>query len=378
MWQAPQAYYGVPHVSRPPAGPVPKLMVAASVGLVVAMFVPFVSWSAFSISIQLSGVDLIQYEGVKSAGWMYVVVAGIALALLGSLWELAQRPVARTPRGLTLAGFLVAVLGLSLGLLAGPDVFGLAGLGISGDAGSSFALGFWASAFLAVAGSVMALVHIGAESNQEPEVVPAPPSWGPPAGYASPFQTYPAPSNPGFPPAPPAYGPPVYPDQAGAGYPPPIPATPPPPFSGVPMWLLPPSPGADPRSSEMDSAAAAAGARAAEEALTAPPDGAGSVGHLVVVESGRTTNLTVAPGEKILVGRSPEAQIRVSDPRVGERHATIERRGHIWVVEDIDPTAPTHLVDAWGMRRQVRGEFGLSSGQLAAGDVLVTLYPDQR
>jgi pSer/pThr/pTyr-binding forkhead associated (FHA) protein len=96
-----------------------------------------------------------------------------------------------------------------------------------------------------------------------------------------------------------------------------------------------------------------------------------------VVEAGGLTILTVEPGERLLVGRDPDAEIRVSDAKVGERHATIERRGDGWAVQDVDAMKPTRLIDAWGTNRQVRGETTISSGQLVVGDVLITLYANR-
>jgi len=61
---------------------------------------------------------------------------------------------------------------------------------------------------------------------------------------------------------------------------------------------------------------------------------------------------------------------------VSPRHATIERRGDEWAVQDVDAINPTRLIDAWGMSRTVRGETTISSGQIGVGDVLVTLYPN--
>jgi pSer/pThr/pTyr-binding forkhead associated (FHA) protein len=108
-----------------------------------------------------------------------------------------------------------------------------------------------------------------------------------------------------------------------------------------------------------------------------PTTGVPSPGHLVVVEAGRSTVLTVEPGKRLLVGRDPDAEIRVSDRKVGERHATIERRGEGWAVQDVDALRPTRLIDAWGTNRQVRGETTISSGQLVLGDVLITLYANR-
>ena len=121
-----------------------------------------------------------------------------------------------------------------------------------------------------------------------------------------------------------------------------------------------------------------AGDSLADSSETASPTtGAPTTGHLAVVEAGGLTILTVEPGERLLVGRDPDAEIRVSDPKVGERHATIERRGDGWAVQDVDAMKPTRLIDAWGTNRQVRGETTISSGQLVVGDVLITLYANR-
>jgi pSer/pThr/pTyr-binding forkhead associated (FHA) protein len=102
-----------------------------------------------------------------------------------------------------------------------------------------------------------------------------------------------------------------------------------------------------------------------------------AVGQLVVIEAGGSRIVTVEPGKRLLVGRDAEAELRVSDPRVAERHATIERRGDMWAVQDIDAIRPTRLIDAWGTNRQVRGETTISSGQLVVGEVRITLFVNQ-
>jgi hypothetical protein len=107
------------------------------------------------------------------------------------------------------------------------------------------------------------------------------------------------------------------------------------------------------------------------------PDGGSAPGHLVVLEDGRPRVVTVQPGRRLVVGRDPDVDIRVSDRKVSERHATIERRGDGWAVQDIDAMNPTRLIDAWGTNRQIRGETTVDSGQLVVGDVLITLYPSQ-
>jgi hypothetical protein len=103
--------------------------------------------------------------------------------------------------------------------------------------------------------------------------------------------------------------------------------------------------------------------------------GAGAPGRLTVVESGRSSTLTVNEDDRVVVGREFGATIRVVDPRVSRRHAVIVRSGGGWVVNDLGATNPTQLLDPSGAANPVRGELRIASGQLLMGDVLVTLYP---
>jgi hypothetical protein len=98
-------------------------------------------------------------------------------------------------------------------------------------------------------------------------------------------------------------------------------------------------------------------------------------GRVTFVESGRSSTLTVGPGQRVLVGRDAAANIRVSDPRVSRRHATIERSGTDWVVRDLGATNPTRLFNQSGTAQAINGEVRVGSGQLLMGDVLVTLFP---
>lgn len=51
----------------------------------------------------------------------------------------------------------------------------------------------------------------------------------------------------------------------------------------------------------------------------------------------------VAPGELLLLGRDEEAQLRVEDPRVSRRHATIRHTGWGCLVSDLDSSAGTFV-----------------------------------
>jgi pSer/pThr/pTyr-binding forkhead associated (FHA) protein len=98
----------------------------------------------------------------------------------------------------------------------------------------------------------------------------------------------------------------------------------------------------------------------------------------VVLEAGQSRMRSVRPGEQLLVGRDPEAQVRVADPAVQPRHAMIERRGSDWVVRDLQTASPSRLMDASGRIGPVGAGATLEAGQLLIGSVLVTLYPGQR
>ena len=104
----------------------------------------------------------------------------------------------------------------------------------------------------------------------------------------------------------------------------------------------------------------------------------GSPAQIVVLEAGQSRMRSVRPGEQLLVGRDPEAQVRLADPAVQPRHALIERRGDSWVVRDLQTASPSRLMDASGRIGPVAAETTIEAGQLLIGSVLVTLYPGQR
>jgi hypothetical protein len=110
-------------------------------------------------------------------------------------------------------------------------------------------------------------------------------------------------------------------------------------------------------------------------APAAPGWASSGSGRLTVVESGHSSTLVVNQGEQVLVGRDVDAKVRVSDPRVSRRHASIQRSGTDWVVRDLGATNPTRLLSASGTAQTIQGEVRLPSGQLLIGDVLVTLFP---
>ena len=364
----PQSEYG----QRPKAGPVLVLLVVAAMCLVFsAVVLPWIRWGfsgqGAGDSVSLWNLVSNNDESEFGAAWMLPLAAGMAAAVAGCLFELFRRPVSRGPRWLALAGFAAVVGSSCIGLVVGlSGSGGTTSVALGESFSSTLDLGFWVALLIAVVGVVASLVHVGEPPNPARQPEPfAPSPWGPPpgilpAGYYPPGTDWSEYVSRGQ--VPPGYVPPSY---RPAVYPTPGFVTRAYTMPGNLLGLGPPF-GQMPGDSPPDSSETAS-----------PKPGAPTPGHLNVAEAGGSKILTVEPGRRLLVGRDPDAEIRVSDPKVSERHATIERLGDGWAVQDVDAVRPTRLIDAWGTNRQVRGETTISSGQLVVGDVLITLYANQ-
>lgn len=97
-------------------------------------------------------------------------------------------------------------------------------------------------------------------------------------------------------------------------------------------------------------------------------------GQMVVVEAGKSTTIAVQPGQRLIVGRDPGANVVLADPTVSPHHTMIERRGPGWLVSGLDASNPTWLLDPTGRAQPIDGELGLRSGELLIGDCQVMLY----
>ena len=87
-------------------------------------------------------------------------------------------------------------------------------------------------------------------------------------------------------------------------------------------------------------------------------------------------DIRVHPGEVLVVGRDSGADIRLDDPQVSRRHATVAFEASAWVVSDLGATNPARILDAGGSARPIRGvPARLPYGQIALGDSVITLYP---
>jgi hypothetical protein len=87
-------------------------------------------------------------------------------------------------------------------------------------------------------------------------------------------------------------------------------------------------------------------------------------------------DLRVRPGEVLVVGRDPGADIRLDDPQVSRRHATVAFEASTWVVSDLGATNPARILEPGGSARPIRGvPARLPYGQIALGESVITLYP---
>jgi len=85
--------------------------------------------------------------------------------------------------------------------------------------------------------------------------------------------------------------------------------------------------------------------------------------------------MMVRPGESVLIGRDPTAQVRIVDTRSSRRHLMVEREASGWLVRDLGTTNGSRVLDAGGQARDLRGDaVRITSGQVVIGNAVVTLY----
>jgi hypothetical protein len=104
--------------------------------------------------------------------------------------------------------------------------------------------------------------------------------------------------------------------------------------------------------------------------------GFGTPAQLKVVESGQGhPPIVVRPGESVLIGRDPAAQVRIADSKSSRRHLMVEREASGWLVRDLGTTNGTRVFEAGGRTHDIRGDaVRVASGQVVIGDTVVTLY----
>jgi predicted component of type VI protein secretion system len=105
------------------------------------------------------------------------------------------------------------------------------------------------------------------------------------------------------------------------------------------------------------------------------PESAAGSGRLAVLEAGRPTSTLVELGQSVILGRDPGCDVRLADPNVSRRHASIERVAGGWTVRDLATKNPSRVIGPGGSSFEVGMGVSLASGQLLVGDALITLYP---
>jgi hypothetical protein len=261
-----------------------------------------------------SYVDVMSGRTTIAVGWLTagLLIGGPLVAAIASGSSLLNSSRGRRTSRLAVAGFVATLGGFGLWLVLWGQVDRAYGwLGVQMGTGELVGIAS------AITGLVAAIIDLRS----------APLSWAPqsqPGPWSSPG---PAPQMP-----PAAYRPPAL-----ASWPGPVPAQP----------VAPVSP----------FGATAAG------------------GRISYVEGGRPSTCVVNSGDRVLVGRDAQAQIRLTDPRVSRRHAAITWSGTGWSVTDLGATNPTRVLDHSGNAQPFAGELHITSGQLLIGDALVTLFP---
>jgi TM2 domain-containing membrane protein YozV len=97
--------------------------------------------------------------------------------------------------------------------------------------------------------------------------------------------------------------------------------------------------------------------------------------RLVVNDAGQGSTYDVAPGQSLVVGRGPEANVRLSDARASRQHLTVTLTPAGWLLRDMGATNPARLLESSGGMCELHGETTISAGQVLIGDALITLYP---
>jgi uncharacterized RDD family membrane protein YckC len=105
-------------------------------------------------------------------------------------------------------------------------------------------------------------------------------------------------------------------------------------------------------------------------------------GRIGLIDQGvKQADARIEPGRGVVLGRGPEAQLRLSDRRVSGKHLQIEIDGSQWKIRDLDSTNPAQVIagDMKGYYIE-RSPIRMASGQLRIGQSVITLYPitDQR
>jgi hypothetical protein len=305
----------------------PFLQVGAAGVLVVSFLLPWFQGRTSEAGGSSSWVDVLGRSAWLGAIEVDLITFGTVVTVLAAIAGLVEvrRELAFAAALAAVVGFATAALGVVLTLVeSGNAAFYWGSWGATIDRGS----GLWLFALAALAGTVVAIANLVGRARERAVVTEAPLPASMLAAAPLPF----TPLTPATPLAPLA---------------PLTPSVPPTPVRPV------------------EARPAAAGSGLAT----------GTPGLITVEEAGRSSNLSVGEGERVIVGRDLGADIRVADGQVNRRHAMIEWAAGSWIVRDLSSTNPTRILDAAGNAQVLAGQVRIPSGRLLMGEVLVTLYP---
>jgi len=325
-------YGSPPHdPTRLPQHPLRISELLLAIGVIATAFLPWFTlrYSMIAVSAQL--VDVPDLSNGPPA-WLYLLELGFMTALIATVVGVARRQ-SRAAAVAEMAGFGLILAGVLLALSGGMTSGWLLGMSNTEGFRIEAGVGLWTCLAFADFGLALASIHLIRPNFMQPVRRSVAAHSSAPYGYA-----YQAPVSPAWPAPPPAW--PVWP--------------------APPVALLPTPP--------VDMAAPPGAVAPAQD---------GPAGQMVTLESGRSTMFVIAPGQRVLIGRGPGADLIIYDARVSPVHALIERRGPGWLVTGLDANNPTWILDPTGRAHPVSSELGLRSGTLLVGGCQVLLYPPQ-
>ena len=290
-----------------------------AIGVIATAILPWFTlrYSMITVSATLADVPDLSNE---PGAWLNLLLLGFLTALIATVVAVARRQ-SRAAAVAEMAGFGLIVAGVLLALSGGMTSGWLLGMSNAESFRIEAGVGLWTCLAFAGLGLALASIHLIRPNFMQPvrRSVAAYSS----AAYGNAYQARVSPAWP----APPAAILPIPPVEVAASL------------------------------------------GAAAPAQDAAP------GQMVTLESGRSTMFAIAPGQRVLIGRGPGADLVIYDARVSPVHALIERRGPGWLVTGLDANNPTWILDPTGRPHPVSSELGLRSGTLLVGGCQVLLYP---
>jgi hypothetical protein len=300
----------------------------------------------FSFSLSLMNL---MNDGAGSAGGLLVLVGGV-MACLAAAYRVVQGWPGQQSAALGLFGFAVFIAGVlaiaaQWGFDAGSEgtVFGF---------GYGLTIGFWVELAIGVAGVVICLFNL-ARPIHSPYVNPTQTYWQ--GGEQGPWRAPQTPQWQGQPGWSSAVTP-FWPQQPGAA-----------PYGFTGPTPLPPQ-GPTPSS--------APGELASNDATGETSAPAGVRKGRLIVTSGATTSATdVPPGQTLIVGSDPTANIVIADYAASPRQLSVALTPTGWRIRALDFTHPAFLRDASGLIGMLLGEADVAAGELQIGSTRLILEP---